>query len=98
MKHLKQAEQTLSDTAFYRYIAGSIIAMSSAFKTALFFALKHSTEILMVIAFISILIVTQLFEANVISFAVCIFFIAILLAWALTLIKIKILESQRGDK
>ena len=98
MKHLKQAEQKCSDTAVYRYIVGFIFATSSAFKTALFFALKHSTEILMVIALISTVIVTQLFEANAISFAVCIFLIAIIIAWILTLIKIKILESKRGEK
>ena len=98
MKHLKQAEKKCSDTAVYRYIVGFILASTDIIKKIFILAVKYSTEILMVIAFISILIVTQLFEANVISFAVCIFFIAILLAWALTLIKIKILESQRGDK
>jgi hypothetical protein len=96
MKHLKQVEQKCSETAVYRYGVGFILAVANALKTALKFVFKHSTEILMVVAFISMFVAGQAFESNLISIRVCILFISILATLIVTLLKIKILEERRG--
>ena len=97
MKHLKKAEQKCSETAVYRYGVGFILAVAKGLKTALKFVLKHSTGILMVIAFISMFIAGQAFESNLISIRICILFISILATLIVALLKIKILE-ERGEK
>lgn len=97
MKHLKKAEQKCSETAVYRYGVGFILAILKALKTALKFVLKHSTGILMVVAFISMFVAGQAFESNLISIRICILFISILATLIVALLKIKILE-ERGEK
>ena len=96
MKHLKKAEQKCSETAVYRYTVGFILAVANALKIALKFVLKHSTEILMVVALISMFVAGQAFESNLISIRICILFISILVTLIVTLLKIKILEERRG--
>lgn len=98
MKHLKTAEQKCSETAVYRYTVGFILAVASALKKALMFTLKYSTELLMAVAFVGIIIAAQAFESNAISYTVCILFIAILAVLFATLIKIKILEEKKKDR
>ena len=98
MKHLKQAEQKCSDTAVYRYIVGFTLATANVLKKSLLLTLKYSTEIVMVVALIGIIIAGNAFDSNVIEIRVCFLFIAILMALIVALIKIKILESKRGDK
>lgn len=97
MKHLKKAEQKCSETAVYRYTVGFTLAILNALKTALKFVLKHSTEILMIVAFISMFVAGQAFESNLINIRICILFISILATLIVALLKIKILE-ERGEK
>lgn len=93
MKHLAN---DFSDSAIYRYVVGFFIGAFDLMKKCLMFTLIHSTDILMVVAFIGAIIAACAFESNAINFTVCILFITILLAWVAALLKIKILED-RGD-
>ena len=97
MKHLKKAEQKCSETVVYRYGVGFIFAVLKALKAVLKFVLKRSTEILMIVALISMFVAGQAFESNLISIRICILFISILATLIVALLKIKILE-ERGEK
>ncbi len=95
MKYVRQAENRLSETSFYLYIAGAIIKMLSLLKSAGKTILRHLIEIFMIIAIIGEYAVAQAFGDGAINFVAAMIFIAILGVLAITLIQIKIYKDKK---
>lgn len=93
MKYIRKFEDRLSDSAAYRYIAGALYATALVLKKVAIGFLRHSIEILTAAAFISVLVVTDLFDGGKISFGIVILFLLILTVMVCALIKFKIFRE-----
>ncbi len=93
MKYVRQAENRLSETSFYLYIAGAVIKLLSLLKSGGKAILRHLIEIFLVIVVISEYAVAQAFGDGAINFVAAMIFIAILGVLAITLIQIKIFKD-----
>ena len=94
MKHLSKPEQKGTKTPPYLYIIGALMKLVELLKIGCMGVLRHFTETLMVIAFVSIIIAAQAFDNGAINYTTAILFITILIALIVAFIKIKILERR----
>lgn len=94
MKHLSKPEQEGTKTPPYLYIIGALMKLVELIKIGCKGVLRHFTEALMVIAFVSIIIAAQAFDNGAINYTTAILFITILIALIVAFIKIKILERR----
>lgn len=94
MKHLSKPEQKGTKTPPYLYILGVLMKLTELIKIGCKGVLRHFTETLMVIAFVSIIIAAQAFDNGAINYTTAILFITILIALIVAFIKIKILERR----
>lgn len=94
MKHLSKPEQEGTKTPPYLYIIGVLMKLVELIKIGCKGVLRHFTETLMVIAFVSIIIAAQAFDNGAINYTTAILFITILIALIVAFIKIKILERR----
>lgn len=94
MKHLRKPEQEGTKTPPYLYILGVLMKLTELIKIGCKGVLRHFTEALMVIAFVSIIIAAQAFDNGAINYTTAILFITILIALIVAFIKIKILERR----
>lgn len=97
MKHLSKPEQEGTKTPPYLYILGALMKLAELIKIGCMGVLRHFTEALMVIAFVSIIIAAQAFDNGAINYTTAILFITILAVMLVALIKVKVLE-KRGEK
>ncbi len=93
MKHIKQAERKLSETAVYLYIVGALMKLYELTKRAVIAFLKHSIEILTALATIGVIVVSNLFDSGKIPFAMVILLLLILGVMVCTFIKIKVFKE-----
>ena len=94
MKHLSKPEQKGTKTPPYLYILGALMKLVELIKIGCIGVLRHFTEALMAIAFVSIIIAAQAFDNGAINYTTVILFITILIALIVAFIKIKILERR----
>lgn len=97
MRFAEKSKHSLSNTKLYLYTFGLLLCLSDLTKRALKWFWCHIAELLVAIAFFGMLIAVEAFDNGAISFTVAILFVLVLGVLAITLIKLKILES-RADK
>ncbi|MEE1219542.1 MAG: hypothetical protein U0L20_06435 [Ruminococcus sp.] len=97
MNRIRKAEDKLSDTKVFRYTFGFMLLLGRILKSGALFVFYYSTEVLMVLSLIGMFVAVSAFESNAINYTICILFITILAVLLITLLKIKIMESE-GDK
>lgn len=97
MRFAEKSKHSLSNTKLYLYTFGLLVCLSNLTKRALKWIWWHVAELLIAIAFFGMLIAVEAFDNGAISFTVTTLFVIVLGALAITLIKLKILES-RADK
>lgn len=95
MKHLSKNEQKGTKTPPYLYILGALMKLTELIKIGCMGVLRHFTETLMVIAFVSIIIAAQAFDNGAINYTTAILFITILVIIFVALIKAL---GKRGEK
>lgn len=97
MRFAEKPKHSLSNTKLYLYTFGLFICLSNLTKRALKWIWCHVAELLIAIAFLGMFIAIEAFDNGAISFTVTILFVLVLGVLAITLIKLKLLES-RADK
>lgn len=95
MKHIKHAQDKATDSKIYRYTLGFMLLLKDIIVKTLKLAFKYITELLMVIALISMVVTLNAFDYGAINYTTAILFIAILAVLVVSLIKIKILEVKK---
>ncbi len=98
MKYIKKAEHKLSETAAYLFIAGLLICLWDWLKKGCKAIFKHFTELLITISFVGMLIAAEAFDNGAINFTVAFLFVLVLGILAITLIKLKFMESRANKK
>ncbi len=98
MKYIKKAEHKLSETAAYLFIAGLLICLWDWLKNGCKATFKHFTELLITISFVGMLIAAEAFDNGAINFTVAFLFVLVLGILAITLIKLKFMESRANKK
>lgn len=97
MRFEEKSKYSLSNTKLYLYTFGLLICLSDLTKRTLKWLWCHIAELLIAIAFVGMFIVVEAFDSGAINFTVAILFVIVLGVLAITLIKLKLLES-RADK
>lgn len=98
MRFAEKSKHSLSNTKLYLYTFGLLLCLSDLTKTALKWIWYHIAELLIAIAFFGMFIAVEAFDSGAINFTVAIFFVIVLGVLAITLIKLKILESRANKK
>jgi uncharacterized membrane protein len=93
MKHAKKARFSP-----YQIFIGVLVKIPEIAKRAVVTLWEHITEGLMALAFIGMILAAQAFDNGTINSTIMALFILILIVLFLSLIKVKILESEkRGE-
>lgn len=95
MKHLKKAEQRVSDTRGFLWVYAILAAIPKIIKILLLILWKHTTEIITAAALIGMILVYRALEGGALEYTPAVLFVGILAALIAAMIKIKILEAKR---
>lgn len=98
MKHLKRAEQKLSNTSGFRWTFGVLRLIPQILLGVLMFLWRRVNFVIMAAAFIGIIVTYAALDGGAINYTCAIMFVGILLALFATTIKILILESKQKKK